>query len=113
MLSRSSTSAAVRTRSTRLLASAGLRAPLWLGARGAGPVPPLGPVLDPVRGAWGLAASSAFPANETGTVSGLKREVRIAYDTRAVPHIFAASELDGWRALGYVTARDRLFQLDL
>jgi penicillin amidase len=37
----------------------------------------------------------------------------VVYDDRAVPHIFAPSEADAWRALGYVTARDRLFQLDL
>ena len=35
------------------------------------------------------------------------------YDDRAVPHIFAGGELDAYRALGYATARDRLFQLDL
>jgi penicillin amidase len=35
------------------------------------------------------------------------------FDQRAVPHIFASTELDAWRALGYVTARDRLFQLEL
>lgn len=100
-------------RGSRILALVSLAALLWLGARGAGPLPPVGPVLDPIRGVWGLAASSELPANETRTVPGLEGDVRVAYDTRAVPHIFAASELDGWRALGYVTARDRLFQLDL
>ena len=35
------------------------------------------------------------------------------YDERAVPHIFARSEEDAYRALGYVVARDRLFQLYL
>ena len=39
--------------------------------------------------------------------------VTIEYDDRAVPHVFAANEEDAYRALGYVVARDRLFQLYL
>jgi penicillin amidase len=39
--------------------------------------------------------------------------VNVVYDDRAVPHIFAANEEDAYRALGYVVARDRLFQLYL
>ncbi|MDB4917348.1 MAG: penicillin amidase family protein [Gemmatimonadetes bacterium] len=39
--------------------------------------------------------------------------VRVVYDDRAVPHIFANSEEDAYRALGYVVARDRLFQMYL
>ena len=107
------TAAPTRTRGIRLLASAGLGALLWLGARGAGPIPPLGPLLDPVRGAWALAASAGLPARAEAHIRGLSADTRVLYDDRAVPHIFAASEADAWRALGYVTARDRLFQLDL
>ena len=90
-----------------------LAALLWLGWRGAGPLPPLGPLVDPVRGAWGLAASAELPRRAEGRIAGLAADVRVMYDDRAVPHIFAGSELDAIRALGYVTARDRLFQLDL
>jgi penicillin amidase len=98
-------------RGVALLALAGL---VWLGARGAEDlVPPLGPLLEPVRGVWGLAASAEFPARASGRIRGLGGDVRVLYDDRAVPHIFAATELDAFRALGYVTARDRLFQLDL
>ena len=107
------TAAPTRTLGIRLLASAGLGALVWLGARGAGPIPPLGPLLDPVRGAWALAASAGLPAQAEARIRGLSADTRVLYDDRAVPHIFAASETDAWRALGYVTARDRLFQLDL
>jgi penicillin G amidase len=93
-----------------LLLLAGL---VWAGVRGAGALPPLGPLVDPVRGAWGLAASADLPPHDAAEVPGLDAGVRVVYDDRAVPHIFARSELDAWRALGYVTARDRLFQLDL
>ena len=37
--------------------------------------------------------------------------MEVVYDERAVPHIFARTEDDAYRALGYVVARDRLFQL--
>ncbi|MFM9014139.1 MAG: penicillin acylase family protein, partial [Gemmatimonadota bacterium] len=30
-----------------------------------------------------------------------------------MPHIFAATELDAFRALGWVHARDRLFQMEM
>ncbi len=102
-----------RHRASRLAAGPALGALLWLGARGAGPIPPLGPVLDPVRGAWALAASARLPARAAARVRGLRADTRVFYDDRSVPHIFATSEADAWRALGYVTARDRLFQLDL
>jgi penicillin amidase len=115
MPSRSSakTAAPGRNRGTRLLAATALGALLWLGGRGGGPFPPLGPVLDPVRGAWALAASAGLPARAEARIPGLSADTRVLYDDRAVPHIFAASEIDAWRGLGYVTARDRLFQLDL
>ncbi len=77
------------------------------------PLPPLGPLLDPVRGVWALAASAEFPAEASSRIPGLAGTVRVVYDDRAVPHVFAATELDALRALGFVTARDRLFQLDL
>lgn len=97
----------------RLAAGVLLAALVWLGARGAGPVPALGPLLDPWHGAWGLAASANLARRAVVTIPGLEADVRVLYDDRAVPHIFARTELDALRALGYVTARDRLFQLDL
>ncbi|MEM1271062.1 MAG: penicillin acylase family protein, partial [Bacteroidota bacterium] len=72
-------------------------------------VPPLGDVLDPDTGvlnAQGLTADSAV------TIPDLTGEVRVIRDTRGVPHIYAGSERDAVMALGYVTAQDRLFQLD-
>ena len=115
MPSRSSSATTPRPRHhvARLAAAVALGALLWVGARGAGPIPPLGLVLDPVRGAWALAASAGLPAKAEAGIRGLGADTRVLYDDRAVPHIFAASEADAWRALGYVTARDRLFQLDL
>jgi penicillin amidase len=78
-----------------------------------GPVPRLGPFLDPVRGAWSVARGAELPANHTARISGLSAPVTVLYDHRGVPHLFGANELDLVRALGYVAARDRLLQLEL
>ncbi|HEX4933723.1 MAG TPA: penicillin acylase family protein, partial [Gemmatimonadaceae bacterium] len=96
-----------------LLAVVLLAGTVYVGRVGAGPLPPLGPFLDPVRGAWGAVAYTALPESASVELRGLDGAVDVRYDTRGVPHIFAASELDAIRALGYVVARDRLFQLEL
>jgi penicillin amidase len=44
---------------------------------------------------------------------GLEQPVAVAYDEHGIPTIKATSRRDAYRALGYVTARDRLFQMDL
>jgi penicillin amidase len=46
-------------------------------------------------------------------VSGLGDSVRVVYDVRGVPHIFGRSYDDVIRALGFVVARDRLFQMEM
>ncbi len=43
----------------------------------------------------------------------LTAEVRVNTDGHGIPSIHAANRTDAIRALGYVTARDRLFQMDL
>lgn len=89
-----------------------LAALLYAGFRSVGPVPPVGPLLDPANGAWASAAATNFPPLQTARIPGLRDSVTILFDDRGVPHIFAASELDAYAALGYVQARDRLFQME-
>lgn len=48
-----------------------------------------------------------------GELSGLSAEVTVQYDERGVPHIEAKNEADMYRALGYVHAQDRLFQMEM
>lgn len=91
--------------------AAGLGA-TWLGVRGVGAVPPLGALLSPSVGVW-INAANDLPAQANATIPSLGDAVDIRYDARSVPHIFAKSDLDAVRALGYVVARDRLFQLEL
>lgn len=45
--------------------------------------------------------------------SGMQEAVSVRYDERGVPHIDAKNEADAYRALGYVQAQDRLFQMEM
>lgn len=47
------------------------------------------------------------------TLTGLDSEVKVLYDTYGIPHIYADKEEDALRALGYVHAQDRLWQMEL
>jgi penicillin amidase len=86
---------------------------LWLGFGGFSPVPPVGPFLDPVHGVWAVGRGAATDTRATAPIPSLGADVRVVYDDRGVPHIFASSIEDATRALGFVVARDRLFQLEL
>ncbi|HEY6952517.1 MAG TPA: penicillin acylase family protein, partial [Bacteroidota bacterium] len=58
--------------------------------------------------------SRSFPETSgSQTIKGLKAEVRIYRDDFGVPHIYAASDADGYFAVGYVQAQDRLWQMEL
>ena len=43
----------------------------------------------------------------------LSAEVTVYYDTYGIPHIYGKNEKDAFRALGYVHAQDRLWQMEL
>jgi penicillin amidase len=53
------------------------------------------------------------PAHGQLELAELAKPVRIARDTFGVPHIEAASLADGFAALGFAHAQDRLWQMDL
>jgi penicillin G amidase len=84
-----------------------------VGAKPIGPAPALGGFLEPTRGIWGLIGATALESDSEAALPGLEGEVRVIYDSRSVPHIFAGTVEDATRALGYVVARDRLFQMHL
>lgn len=46
-------------------------------------------------------------------LAGLGADVRVVRDDHGIPHIFAGSLRDAARALGYLHAQDRFFQMDL
>ncbi len=46
-------------------------------------------------------------------LENLEKEVQVYYDNYGIPHIYAESEEDAFRSLGYVHAQDRLWQMEL
>ncbi len=56
-----------------------------------------------------------FVPDRSGTekLPGLSAEVQVYYDSYGIPHIEAANEQDAFKALGYVHAKDRLFQMEM
>ena len=64
---------------------------------------------------------SGFYLKGTGTpryegelaLEGLMESVEVNFDLNGIPHIKANNEHDGYMALGYIMAQDRIFQMDL
>ena len=58
-------------------------------------------------------AYNTLAQNSAIAVSGLKTNVTVRRDNRDIPYIEATSDADVYFAQGYVTASDRLWQMDL
>jgi len=65
-----------------------------------------------VAGAWAYLHDSLPRLDGEVAAKGLRANVEIVRDAEGVPHLFALSERDGWFALGYVHAQDRLWQME-
>nr|WP_317241143.1 penicillin acylase family protein [Hymenobacter sp. 5414T-23] len=78
-----------------------------------GDVPPIGKLLSPYRGFWQNGETAeAIEKPLTLKLPGLHAPVRVRFDDRRVPHIFAENEHDLYYAQGYLTAHDRLWQME-
>lgn len=75
------------------------------------PIPPLGKFLDPFGGFW-QNAEVKERENEILFLKGLKDEVVIHYDSLLIPHVFAKNDEDLYQAQGYITAKNRLWQME-
>ena len=75
-----------------------------------GQIPPLGKFLDPSKGIWQNDKTEDY--TKTLELVNLKSEVQIVYDQDLIPHIFAQNEEDLYRTQGYVTAQNRLWQME-
>ncbi|HVI45594.1 MAG TPA: penicillin acylase family protein [Chitinophaga sp.] len=78
-----------------------------------GKVPPLGKLLSPQTGFWQNAEPIGDHPQDHLVLTGLSGKVEVWYDDRAVPHIFAENDADAYYVQGYITARDRLWQMEL
>ena len=70
-------------------------------------------LLAAVLGVAALAYATLPARRMQLAIPGLSAPVSIAFDADGVPHIRAANALDAATALGFVHARDRMFQMDL
>jgi len=72
----------------------------------------LAAVLAGVAAWWVAGRTVPAPGGEL-RVRGLDAPVEVLFDRWGVPHIYARSREDAWLAIGYLQARDRLWQLEL
>ncbi|HEY9196273.1 MAG TPA: penicillin acylase family protein [Mucilaginibacter sp.] len=78
-----------------------------------GPVPALGKFLSPADGFWQNAESKNILTTRVLNLPALRAQVTVKYDENRIPHIFAQNEHDLYYAQGYITATERLWQLDI
>lgn len=77
-----------------------------------GDLPPLGKFFSPFVGFWQNAEFNSAETPQELVLPGLKEPVHVFYDDNRVSHIFAANDFDLYFAQGFVTARDRLWQME-
>ena len=69
-------------------------------------------VVALVAGRWYIGRAEPDPARGAA-LRGLGAEVQVWRDSLGVPHVWARDEADLFRAMGYVHAQDRLWQMEL
>jgi len=79
---------------------------------GGNTLPPLGKFFNPQGGFWANARAATKESFLSGDLK-LDSEVVVKYDDRLVPHIFADNNHDLYYTQGYITAKHRLWQMDL
>ncbi|PWJ39994.1 penicillin acylase family protein [Sediminitomix flava] len=90
---------------------------IWSGNKrqeiGGNPVPPLGKFFDPFNGFWQNAESSTAYTDATLQLPSLKNDVQVSYDSILVPHVYAQNDYDAFLVQGYLTAKHRLWQMEM
>ncbi len=75
------------------------------------PIPALGSLFSPFQGYWHNAKSlDELPGNQIA--QGLKSNVKVVYDDRMVPHVFAENIEDAFFVQGNLHAQNRLWEMD-
>lgn len=75
-------------------------------------IPAIMPLANPVSGFWSNADTGEYK-NEILHFSDLSAPVKVVWDDRMVPHIFAQNTNDALFVQGYVTAKNRYWQMDV
>tara|TARA_R110002050_G_scaffold300722_2_gene471938 strand:- start:80050 stop:82434 length:2385 start_codon:yes stop_codon:yes gene_type:complete len=66
-----------------------------------------------VLGGYGYLKSTVKSYNQEIKLSNLENPAEVVFDSYGIPHIYAQSNADAFRMLGYVQASDRLFQMEI
>ena len=74
-------------------------------------LPALGMFFSPFDGFWHNAESAKTTKSDLQLV-GVSKPVKVVYDDRDVPHIFAESMKDALYTQGYIHAQNRLWEMD-
>jgi len=64
-------------------------------------------------GAWIYLQKSLPQIAGEARVAGITQALEITRDVEGIPHVFAKTERDGWFAIGYLHAQDRLWQMEV
>jgi len=78
-----------------------------------GDFPRFGEFLNPGTGFWQNAESKNSSSSADLKLDGLQGKVIVKFDEHRIPHIFAENDHDLYFAQGYLTAKDRLWQMDI
>ncbi|MEN0002634.1 MAG: penicillin acylase family protein [Bacteroidota bacterium] len=77
-------------------------------------IPPIGKLINPFTGFWQNAeAVDNQHTNQIVDLPALSDKVEVVFDERLVPHIFAQNLEDAYYVQGYITAKYRLWQMDI
>jgi penicillin G amidase len=75
------------------------------------PLPALGSLLSPFEGYW-HNGDKLVASPDDQTLKGLKGSVKVVYDDRAIPHIFADNIEDAYFTQGFIHASNRLWEME-
>ena len=77
-----------------------------------GTLTPLVGILNPVTGVIGNSRNLEI-GNESFNLPGLQNEVKVIQDKYGIYHIYASSSGDLYYSLGFIQAKERLFQIEV
>ena len=76
-------------------------------------IPAIGPLLSPFTGFWQNAEAVNQPNFQAPDFDRLSAPAQVVFDQELVPHIFAENVEDAFFIQGFVTAKYRLWQMDI
>lgn len=85
---------------------------IYLGNDRLGQLPPVMKFIDPYHGFWQNAVILEEQPDFPTVFPQLSSDSKVIFDERGVPHIFAANDRDLYFLQGYLTAKDRLWQME-